>query len=114
MSGSAYSLTAMIPLDGVEVTQGATTISGPRGPQQDHHFCPHCMTWMFTQVIGADFVNLRPTMLDDHSWFEPYLETWVTERLPWATTTARHAFDGFPPVDAYGALFAGFAEFVED
>ena len=38
------------------------------------------MSWMFTRPEGMDwFVNLRPTMLDDPSWFEPLIET-CTER----------------------------------
>jgi hypothetical protein len=30
------------------------------------------MSWMFTTPEGLDaFVTLRPTMLDDPSWFQP-------------------------------------------
>jgi hypothetical protein len=35
-----------------------------------HFFCPHCVSWLFTRPGGMDwFVKLRPTMLDDPSWF---------------------------------------------
>ncbi|HYI01679.1 serine hydrolase domain-containing protein [Hyalangium sp.] len=41
---------------------------------------------MFTRPEGMDaFVNLRPSMLDDRSWFVPYIETYTVEKLPWAT-----------------------------
>ena len=55
--------------------------AGPRRPQPRHaSFLPGCMTWMFTRPIGMDwFVNLRPSLLDDHGWFVPFIETW-TER----------------------------------
>jgi hypothetical protein len=35
------------------------------------------------------FVNLRPTVPDDRSWFEPLIETFTGERLPWAVTGRR-------------------------
>ena len=39
----------------------------------------------FTRAQGIEnFVNLRPTMLDDASWFAPFIETCTNEWLPWA------------------------------
>ncbi|HVK41327.1 MAG TPA: GFA family protein, partial [Phenylobacterium sp.] len=84
MSASAFSLSAAIPSEGFEVTQGEAVIGGMHGPSR-HYFCPHCKSWMFTRPEGIDFfVNLRPTMLDDSSWFTPYIETFTSEMLPWA------------------------------
>ena len=63
MSASAFSLSAAIPSNGFAVVQGEPVLGGLRGPEAHHHFCPHCMTWMFTRPEGMDwFVNLRPTM----------------------------------------------------
>jgi hypothetical protein len=88
MSSSAYSLSAAIPSHAFEVIQGEPVIGGLHGATK-HYFCGHCMTWMFTRPDGIDFfVNLRPTLLDDPSWFVPYMETWTSEKLPWATTPA--------------------------
>ena len=57
---------------------------------------------MFTRPEGMDwFVNLRPTMLDDPSWFEPLIETYVAEKLAWAVTTAAHSYPTVPPMEAY-------------
>ena len=68
------------------------------------------MSWMFTRPEGMDwFVNLRPTMLDDPSWFEPLIETWTAEKLPWAVTTAAHSYPTFPPMEAYRGLIAEYA-----
>ena len=104
MSASAYSLSAAIPSEGFEITQGEPVIGGLHGASR-HYFCPHCMSWMFTRPEGVDFfVNLRPTMLDDTSWFTPFIETFTSEKLPWATTGAPHSYETFPPYEAFDRL----------
>ena len=30
-----------------------------------------------------EFVNLRPSVLDRHGWFVPFVEFWTAEKLPW-------------------------------
>lgn len=110
MTGSAYSLSAAIPSEGFEVTQGEPVIGGLHGPTR-HFFCPHCMSWMFTRPDGMDwFVNVRATMLDDPGWFSPYIETFTREKLPWAVTPARHSYERFPEMHEYEGLIRGFAE----
>ena len=110
MSSSAFSLSAAIPADGFEVTQGEPVIGGLHGASR-HYFCGYCMSWMFTRPEGIDwFVNLRPTMLDDASWSTPFMETWTSEKLPWATTSAVHSYEALPPMDAYEGLIREYAE----
>lgn len=110
MSASAYSLTAAFPSEGFEVVEGETVIGGLHGAQH-HHFCGWCMSWMFTRVEGFDFfVNVRPTMFGDRSWFSPYIETYTSEKLAWASTTAIRSFEQFPPFEDYEALMREFAE----
>jgi len=109
MSASAYSLSAAIPGDGFEVTRGEPVIGGLHGASR-HYFCPHCMSWMFTRPEGLDWlVNMRPTMLDDPSWFTPFIETWTSEKLPWATTAAVHSFAALPAFDEFEGLTRDFA-----
>jgi hypothetical protein len=109
MSASAFSLSAAIPTEGFRITKGETAIGGLRGAG-GHHFCPHCMTWMFTRPEGLDFfVNLRPTMLDDASWYVPFVETYTSEKLPWASVPARHSYPRFPPVEDFEGLMQAFA-----
>lgn len=109
MSSSAYSLSAAIPADGFEVTEGEPVIGGPHGASK-HYFCGWCMSWMFTRPEGIDwFVNLRPTMLDDASWSTPFIETWTSEGLPWAKTVAVHSYESLPPLDAYEGLIREYA-----
>lgn len=110
MSSSAFSLGAAIPTHGFAVTKGEPVIGGLHGADR-HFFCGCCMTWMFTRPAGVDFfVNLRPTMLDDPSWFSPFIETYISEKLPWATTPAVHSYEKFPPVEDYPELTKAYAE----
>ncbi|KFA89102.1 GFA family protein [Archangium violaceum] len=109
MSASAFSLSAAIPTEGFEVTQGEPVIGGLHGEHR-HFFCPYCMSWMFTRPHGIDtFVNLRATMLDDPSWFTPFMETWTSEKLPWATTPAVHSFAKLPEFHEYKGLTDAYA-----
>jgi hypothetical protein len=102
----------MIPSAGFEVTAGEPVIGGLHGPIR-HFFCPHCMSWMFTRPPVFDqFVNVRPTMLKDSSWFMPFIETYTSEKLPWVTTAALHSFEKFPPMESFGALTEEFAGIV--
>jgi hypothetical protein len=109
MSASAYSLSAAIPTQGFAVTEGEPVIGGLHGATRQW-FCPHCMSWMFTQPEGLDFfVNLRPTMLDDTAWFAPYIETFTASRLPWAVTGAVHGYEEYPPMEAFEGLIRDYA-----
>ncbi|TIV10530.1 MAG: GFA family protein, partial [Mesorhizobium sp.] len=109
MSSSAYSLSAAIPSNGFEVTKCEPVIGGLHGASK-HYFCGYCMTWMFTRPEGIDwFVNLRPTMLDDHAWFAPFIETWTAEKLPWAATSAVHSYEALPAFEEYEGLVAEYA-----
>lgn len=108
MSASAFSLSLAIPADGFELVDGEPVLGGLALDM--HHFCPRCMTWMYTRPLGMDwFVNLRPSMLDDHGWFVPFVETWTSERLPWAETPARHSFETIPELPAFQPLIEAFA-----
>jgi len=109
MSASAYSLTAMFPSSGFVVTGGEAVIGGLHG-QHRHFFCPHCKSWVFTRPHGIDqFVNVRPTMFDDVSWYVPFIETYTSERLSWAATPARHSFEKFPAMADYARLAGEYA-----
>lgn len=110
MSASAFSLSVSIPSAGFHVTQGEPVIGGLHGDAVRHHHCPHCKSWMFTRIVGMDFfVNVRPTMLDDSSWFVPFIESYTSEKLPWASTPAVHRFDAAPALEDYDGLLREFA-----
>jgi hypothetical protein len=112
MSASAFSLTALFPKDAFRVVQGDPAIGGMHAAELLHHFCPHCKSWMFTRLgfPGMDgFVNVRPTMFDDCAWFAPFIETMTREKFSWATTPARHSFEGFPPMEDFAKLIEEYA-----
>ena len=110
MTASAYSLSIAVPAEGFAVTQGEPAIGGLHGPDRHHH-CPHCKSWLFTRPEGLDFmVNVRASMLEDPTWFQPYVETSRAEGFPWAETGAKHSFPGIPDVEAFGPLVAEFAQ----
>jgi len=109
MTASAFSLTSCYVSGAFAVTQGETVIGGLHGPTH-HHFCPHCMSWMFTRPEGMDeIVNVRTTLLDEPPREPPFLETYTSEALPWVQTGATHSFETFPPMEHYQALLAEFA-----
>jgi hypothetical protein len=109
MSSSAFSLTLTLPSDGFAVTAGDPVIGGLHGAT-GHFFCAYCMTWMFTRPEGFDaFVNLRPSMLDEHGWFAPFIEVWTQAKLPWANTSAIHSFATQPAFEQYAQLVEAFA-----
>jgi len=109
MAASAYSLSAAIPSAGFSVIQGEPVIGGLHGPTH-HYFCGHCMSWLFTRPEGLDFfVNVRPTMLDDPDGFEPFVETWTSEKLPWVSVPVAHSYAQLPAVEEYDGLAKAFA-----
>ena len=60
------------------------------------------------EAIG-DCVNVRTTMLDEVPAEPPFMETFTSEALPWATTGARRSYPGFPEMDEYPRLMQEFA-----
>jgi hypothetical protein len=108
MSSSAFSLSAGFPTDAFEVSGTEPVIGGMRDPKLRHYFCPQCMSWLYTRP-ALDWVNVRPTMLEDPSWFRPYMETCTRWRLPWAHVPAVLSYPEFPPMENFPALLAEFA-----
>lgn len=109
LSASAFSLTAMIPGAGFDVIKGEP-VAGALHGANPYMFCPTCKNWLFTRVAGMNaFVNVRPTLFDIPEWSTPFVETWVSERLAWARTSAKHSFPQYPPPAQYGSLMAEYA-----
>jgi hypothetical protein len=108
MTSSAFSLSAAIPADAFAVTRGEPVIGGLHGAAR-HYICPFCMSWLFTRPEGIDFfVNVRAVLFDGAEWADPFVETWTSERLPWASTPAAHSFEALPPLEAWEGLMAEF------
>jgi hypothetical protein len=109
MTGSAFSLSIALPSDGLEVIAGEPVLGGLR-KEHRQYYCPACKSWLFTRPDGLDWlVNLRPSALDRHHWFVPFIETFTAEKLLWAATAARHSFETVPDPSLYEPLMAEFA-----
>ena len=109
MTASAFSLSAAIPAEAFKVTAGEPVIGGLHGASR-HYFCGHCLSWMFTRPEGVDFfVNVRSALFEPAAWSEPFVETVTAEKMPWATTPAKHAYEHFPPMEDFPRLLAEYA-----
>ena len=111
MTGSAYSTTVTVPTNGFSVIEGQAVVGGMHSDEFDHMHCDWCKSWVFTQPredIG--FVNVRATMLDDPSWFSPWMETQTAEMLPWAQTGAVRSYPRFPEMADYARLTEEYRE----
>lgn len=104
MTGSAFSLTLTVPKDGFAGDEGRA--GNRRHPRTGahHRHCDRCKSWVYTDVETIDwFVNVRATMLDDPTWFVPFVETWTSEGLPWALTGAARSYPTQPAFEDYEA-----------
>lgn len=110
LSASAYSLAAMFPARGFSVT-GELVAGGLRTEQREHNFCAKCLNLIFTRIKGADErVNLRASVFDDLTWFEPFVELMTEQKLSWAQVPAVHSFARFPEtLEELATLMEGYA-----
>ena len=109
MTGSAYSLSSLYPAERFE-SEGETVLGGIKGGTK-HHFCPSCMSWLFTVPEGFDaFVNVRSSMFDDARNHRPFVDMWLVEALPPAATGAPQHFTTVPDEQEFGALMSAYAQ----
>ncbi|MEV8466534.1 GFA family protein [Fluviibacterium sp. DFM31] len=106
MTASAFSLSALVPAAALLVEGADPVIGGLHGAEQRHHFCPHCLSWIFTRITGLeDYVNLRSVLFDGLADQPPFMATCTAEALPWAHTGATVSFAGMPSeADFYDAM----------
>lgn len=110
LTSGPYSLSLMLPAEGFEKLEGATELGGLHRDQSRHHFCSDCKNWLYTtNIAGGRFVNFRPAMLEDANWVVPFVESYVSEKLPGVVSGAKHSFEQFPPIEADGPLIEAFA-----
>ncbi|MEX1251964.1 MAG: GFA family protein [Hyphomonas sp.] len=110
LTSGPYSLSLLLPSDGLEVTDG-TPVEGELHAENQQMYCPHCKNWLFTRMPGLRFVNFRPGMLDSGNWPRPITGTMNRERLPFAETGAEFSFEGFPAPEDYGPAMAAYADY---
>lgn len=109
MTASAFSLSAAFPPEALEVTQGEPEVGALHKTEYRHLYCGWCKTWLYTQVEGMPFVNVRTGALDGGADLAPFIETQTAEKLLWANTPAKHSYDRWPEQEAFGGLIAEYA-----
>lgn len=113
MTSSAFSLSALYPSDQFHITEGEPVIGGLHGNTR-HYCCGYCMSWLFTRLEGMEqFINVRATMLDNAQHYQPFAETYTSEKLPWAKTPAKYSFEKFPEQSALPMLLSEYAKLSE-
>ena len=87
-SGGAYSASARLPRDGVQILSGEVTrFESPGGSGQlvCREFCGRCGSQLFsTSRVRPDGMVVRVGSLDDASGTAPKLHIWTHSALDWA------------------------------
>lgn len=104
MAASDYSLTALFPASAFEASGGEIALGGMHGPEQLHHFCAHCLSWLFTRTLGMEGMVAVRTPLFDGLRLRPYIETFASEKPPYVSTGAVEGFPGFPRSEDFQRL----------
>lgn len=108
LTSSAFSLCALIPIEGFEAT-GVEPVVGALHGDTKHLYCPHCKIWLYSLPAGVNsYVNVHPTLLDDRQWCSPFVEVHTAESLPWAKTGAKYSFANFPDDSSFEMLVMEF------
>ena len=85
-SGSAFSLSCIVPVDSLKITQGEPALHH-RVEGESHvaqRFCKKCATRLWgTGSRAPDLAFLKPGTLDDTSWIEPVAHFWTRSAQPW-------------------------------
>jgi hypothetical protein len=112
MTGGAYSLSSLYPLD--RLTVHGETVRGGMKAGPDHRFCENCMSWLFTKAEQLEgLANVRSTMFDDSPAQRPYVEMFRSEAVPGTATGAARSYDEFPQEDEFPKLIAEYAAWDE-
>lgn len=87
-AGSALSIIAVLPRDGLEVTGELRTFEdrGTSGQKVFRRFCPNCGSPVLTDTERAreqDIIFVKAGTLDDVSDLEPRAHYWTESAQPW-------------------------------
>ena len=111
-TGSAFSMSLVLPAGGIEITDGEpvrTERTLPNGGTNVSWVCAGCLSRIYTQREGAQTINLRAGTLDDTSAIRPVAQFWTSSAQPWAVvrddilTYAEQSSDPAPLLAAWKA-----------
>lgn len=109
MTSGPYSLSAIYPSAAVAVTSGETHPVGA-DPQAGHLGCPRCASWVLTRPPGlGDITVVRSSLFEDADRFAPFMESFVSEKLPFVSSVAPNSFERFPDPSQFPALIEAYA-----
>ncbi len=109
MTASAFSLSSLYPADRFESSDSETILGGIKGATK-HHFCPSCMSWLFTEPDAMEgFVNVRSTMLDEPAGHRPFVDVFLGEGLAGVASGAPRQYEKMPDESDFGTLTAAYA-----
>jgi hypothetical protein len=87
ISGSAYSLTVLVPTAALTLTGPLETFTRTTARDREvrNTACSHCRAGLTSNdVARPDFTGLCAGTLDDASWAVPIAQTFVRSAIPWA------------------------------
>lgn len=110
MMASAFSLTAKVPAAGFKVVEGEPVLGGLQtGPA--HYYCPHCKSCLFSKLPGQeDVANVRMTLFEGLRSYPPFLEVFLSEKLPWVQPSAPRRYERAPTAADLPGLVQDYAD----
>ena len=86
-AGGAFGSVVLVPVEAVTILSGAAkyhTVKADSGNLISRGFCPECGSPMFAKLAAmANLIAIRPSSLDDPSWFKPAIDIWVDSAQTW-------------------------------
>ena len=111
LTSSAFSLGIMIQIDQFELTKGETVVGALHKSDARYGYCGWCKCWVTSEPrAGNGVINVRSTLIDGPLALEPFIEMWMKEKIPWASTPAKHSFDETPSLDAFPSLVSEYMQ----
>ncbi len=96
LTASAFSMTTMFASRAFTYT-GDLIRGGKKSRERAHYYCQNCLTFIYSQVKGAEVrINLRTSLLDRAEDFHPYAEVMTASRRAWVTLSVAHSFPQGP------------------
>lgn len=91
-SGSAFSITWIVPEDSFRLTQGELKVfasEAQSGRAKKGAFCPDCGNRIYNAIeLRPGLLSIKPGTLDDARGLAPTRHVWVRSKLPWVEIPA--------------------------
>lgn len=101
-SGGGASYTVLVPLGGLELTDGEPKCysrTGGSGGTAHRYFCGACGTPLYSRSDNVPFIPVRIGALDDQTGLKPMMHIFASSAPEWHNIPKNAAaFDGMPPM----------------